>query len=105
MERRDLQLMVQRPEGMLVEGLRRGCRIPVPEGVRDALRREAVGKCDAAPLMAEIEVRRPIEEAVAMQDRQGAPDGARVALRDGAVPQELGRVVRAEAEKLREQFE
>src|ERR1035438_4844400 len=40
-----------------------------------------------------------------MQDRQGAPYGTGVALRDGTASQESGRVVRAEAEKLREEFE
>ena len=40
-----------------------------------------------------------------MQDGQSTSDGAFVALRDGVIPQELGRVVRAEAEKLREEFE
>ena len=40
-----------------------------------------------------------------MQDGQRTPDGARVTFRGGAVPQEFGRVVRAEAEKLRKEFE
>ena len=40
-----------------------------------------------------------------MQNGQSTPDGTRVALRDAAVPQELGRVVDAEAEELRKEFE
>jgi len=105
MERRYLQLVIQGPEGMLVEGLRGQRRIPVPERMSDTLRGEAVHVGDAAPLVAGIKVRCPIQEPVPMQDGQRTPDGTGVAFRDGAAPQKSGRVVRAEAEKLREEFE
>ena len=103
-ERRQLQLMVQRPEGMFVKGLRRQGGIPVPQCVTDALRGEAVDVRDAAPLVAEIKVRCPIEKPVAMQDGRGMSDGSRVAFRDGAVSQELGRIVRTQAKELSEEF-
>ncbi len=50
-------------------------------------------------------MRRSVEKPVPVEDRQGASDGARVALRNGAVPQKLGRVIRAEAEEFRKDFE
>lgn len=105
MERRDLQLVVERPDRMFVEGLRRRSGISVPQGVSDALRGKAIDIRDTAPLVADIKVGCPVEEPVPMQDRQGASDRTRVTLRDGAIPQELGRVVGPEAEKLREEFE
>src|ERR1039458_6152210 len=49
MERRYLQLMVERPEGMLVEGLGRRSGISIPQGVGDTLRGEAVGIPGPAP--------------------------------------------------------
>lgn len=105
MERRDLQLVVERPDRMFVEGLRRRSGISVPQGVSDALRGKVIDIRDTAPLVADIKVGCPVEEPVPMQDRQGASDRTRVTLRDGAIPQELGRVVGPEAEKLREEFE
>jgi len=90
---------------MFVEGLRRQGGIPVPQCVSDALLGKAIDIRDATPLMADIKVGRPVEKPVPMQCGQGASNGARVAFRDGVVPQKLGRIIRAEAEKLREEFE
>src|ERR1039458_8150240 len=88
---------------MLVEGLCRRSGIPVPEGVSDALRGEAVHVRNASAVG--IKVRRSIEEAVPMQDGQRTPDGTRVAFRYGTLPQQFRRVVRPEAEELCEEFE
>jgi hypothetical protein len=102
MERRDLQLVVKRPEGMLVEGLRRRRRVSILERVDDSLVREAVHVIGPATRGTHVEA---TKESVPMEDGQGATDGTGVALRYGAVPQEFGGVLRAEAEELREKFE
>jgi hypothetical protein len=65
MERRYLQLMVERPEGMLVEGFRRCRRVSVLERVTDALIREAVHVIRPAARGTEVEA---TEESVAMED-------------------------------------
>ncbi len=68
-KRRNLQLMVQCPDGMLVEGLGGQGGISILQRVIDALRGEAVDICDAAPIMAGIKVRCPVQKPVPMQDR------------------------------------
>jgi hypothetical protein len=102
MERRYLQLMVKRPEGMLVEGLRRGRRVSIPERVGDSLIREAVHVIGSAAGGTHVEA---TKESVPIEDGQGAADGTSVALRYRAVPEKFGGILRAEAEELRDQFE
>jgi hypothetical protein len=68
MEGRYLQLMVERADGMFVERFCGKSGISILEGVIDTFCGEAVNVGEAAPLMAGIQVRCPIEKPVAMQD-------------------------------------
>lgn len=66
-ERRYLDLVVKRAQRVLVEGLRRGGRVPVAERVRDALVGKAVDVADAAALVPPREKREPRKEVVPME--------------------------------------
>ena len=83
---------------MPVEGLCRRGGISILEGVGDTLLREAVRVRDAAPLTAEVEVRRAPQEAIPVEDGKGPPNGTAIALGDGAVSKKFSGLVGAQTE-------